>query len=72
MNLVKTSENISRKYVDGKTVDETVSVSFSIVDGDKVRGSVSVTQFNYNINVNGNENSIDANLASAKALLGIE
>lgn len=72
MKLVKTNENVNRKYIDGETVDEVTSVSFSIVDGDNVRGSMSVTQFNYNINVNGSESSIEANLASAKALLGID
>lgn len=72
MKLVKTNENVNRKYIDGETVDEVTSVSFSIVDGDKVRGSMSVTKFNYNINVNGSESSIEANLASAKALLGID
>ena len=72
MKLAKTNENVNRKYIDGETVDEVTSVSFSIVDGDNVRGSMSVTQFNYNININGSESSIEANLASAKALLGID
>lgn len=72
MKLVKTNENVNRTFVDGKAKDEVASVTYTLVDGDKLLGNVSVTPFNYNINLNGNEGGIEANEKAVKALLGIE
>lgn len=73
MKLVKTSENVNKKYVGDKTTEEVTSVNYDLQDDDKKSyGTVSVTPFNYNININDNKGSIEKNLEAMKTLLGIE
>ena len=72
MKLVKTNENVNRTFVDGKPKDEVTGINYSLLDGEKVIGNVSVTPYNFNINLNGNEGGIEANEKAVKALLGIE
>ena len=72
MKLVKTNENVNRTFVDGKPKDEVTGINYSITEGDKMLGYVSVTPYNYNININGDGGSIEANEKAVKALLGIE
>lgn len=73
MKLVKTSENVNKKYVGDKTTEEVTSVNYDLRDDDKKSyGTVSVTPFNYSININDNKGSIEKNLEAVKTLLGIE
>jgi hypothetical protein len=72
MKLEKTRENISRKYVDGESVDSITEVIFKILndEGSSI-GEARAYQSSFNLSINGQASNLEDAEQQLKSTLNI-